>query len=257
MHAAGDDPLEDLINRDVPIPLYYQICQYVRTLIDSGKIKPGEQIPTEAQLQQLFGVSRATVRRAISDLAYEGLLERRRSKGTLVARTRLEETLYGFASFTNSVFKSKKTPESKVLDFRVTRVDGGIADFLGIGREDDVATMKRIRYVDGEPVAVENWYAPVRHLPGIDRSFFKETGIEQSTYHMLQERYGIQLTKAVDTMSSVALDKEDAELLRRERHMPVLLRTRISYNSAGVPITYSSGRYIITLIINFEKKVHE
>jgi GntR family transcriptional regulator len=249
--------LENILERGVPIPLYYQICQYLRREIETGNVKPGQQIPTESQLQQIFQVSRATVRRAISDLAYEGLVERRRSKGTIVAHTKLEETLYGLASFTNSILKLKLTPQSRILDFRTIHAVGNVATHLKLNDEEEVVAMKRLRLVDGQPVGVEDWFAPAKYVPGIDQSLFKEAGIEQSTYFMLKEHYGIQLMKATDTMSAVALGKDDAELLRRGRNMPALLRARVSYNAAGVPVTYGVGRYIMTLIINFERNAYE
>jgi GntR family transcriptional regulator len=110
-----------------------------------------------------------------------------------------------------------------------------------------------MRIVDGEPVAVENWYAPIHYLPGIDRSYFKEKGNEQSTYYMLQEKFNISLVKADDTISPVALEARDAKLLGKEPGMPALRRTRISYISGDLPMVYASGVYIIKLIMTLEK----
>ncbi len=240
------------INRDIPVPLYYQISQLIRQQIESGEIGPGEQIPTEKELQERFDVSRSTVRQAIADLVYAGLLERRSTKGTIVARTKLEETLFGFGSFTNEILKRNMVPESRLLDFKVIPAPATVAQQLEIDPGSPVAALERVRTVDGEPVAVENWYAPAEYLPGIDRSYFKETGQEQSTYYMLKDKYNILLFKAVDTISAVALEPRDAKLLGMEPGMSALRRTRVSLGVNDVPMVYASGVYIIKLILTLE-----
>ena len=240
------------INRDIPIPLYYQIAQLIRQQILSGALKPGEQIPTEKELQERFDVSRSTVRNAIGELVYDGLLERRSTKGTFVARTKLEETIFGFGSFTNEILKRNMVPESRILDFKIIRAPDTVAQHLNIETGRRVAWLERLRIVGGEPVAVENWYAPARHLPGIDRTYFKEMGKEQSTYLMLQERFNIYLYKAIDTISAVALEPRDAKLLEMEPGMPAMLRTRVSYAAGAIPMIYASGVYIFKLILTLE-----
>ncbi len=243
------EPIE--LHRNTPIPLYYQIAQYIRRQIDSGEVKPGEQILTEEKLQQKFGVSRATIRRAISELVYEGLLERRRSKGTTVSRPMLEGTLQELCSFTNEVLKQNRNLTSKILQFRTFRAPGKIAEYLQVSPGESLVFMTRLRFVDGEPVCVEDWYAPARYFPGLNRSYFKEEGIEQSTYYVIQKHFGFRLHRAVDTMSAVALEQEDAKLLNMEKGMPALLRTRVTYTVEGIPLTYVIGRYIIKLVVRF------
>lgn len=240
------------INRDIPVPLYYQISQLIRQQIEAGELKPGEQIPTEKELQEEFNVSRSTVRQAIADLVYDGVLERRGTKGTFVARTKLEQTLFGFGSFTNEMMKRNMTIESKILDFQIIPAPDVVAKHLQLAPGEQVAALERLRIINGDPVAVENWYAPLKYLPGIDRSYFKETGKEQSTYYMLQQRFNILLFKAVDTMSAVALEEKDARLLQMEPGMSALLRTRVSYAAGDVPMVYASGVYIIRLILTLE-----
>jgi GntR family transcriptional regulator len=240
------------INRDIPVPLYYQISQFIRQQIESGALKPGEQIPTEKEIQEKFNVSRSTARQAIAELVYAGLLERRSTKGTFVARTLLEETIFGLGSFTNEILKRNMTPESRILDFGVIPAPDPVAQHLQIDPGSYVAALERLRIVDGEPVAVENWYAPIQYLPGINRSYFRETGKEQSTYYLLQEKFRIFLFKAVDTISPVALETRDAELLQKEPGMSALLRTRISYAADDIPMVYVSGVYIIKLILTLE-----
>ena len=240
------------IDKNIPVPLYYQISQQIRQQIESGELEPGDHLPTESELQERFGVSRATIRQAISGLAYEGLLERKRSKGTVVSRAKLQETLYGMGSFTRQMMKQNRTIRSKILGFQLIPCPDNVTDHLQLGQGEQVVALERLRIVDDEPVAVENWYAPLRLLPGIDASFFGEKDEEQSTYYMLQERYGIHLFKAVDSMSAVVLQPREARLLRMEPYTPALLRTRVTYAGDEIPVIYASGMYIMTLNIVLE-----
>ncbi|MCX7854759.1 MAG: GntR family transcriptional regulator [Anaerolineae bacterium] len=73
------------VDPDSPLPIYYQIREQLRQQILSGHLKPGDPLPSEAQICALCGVSRMTARMALSQLAHEGLVVRRKGKGTFVA----------------------------------------------------------------------------------------------------------------------------------------------------------------------------
>jgi len=244
--------MSEELKRDIPIPLYYQVSQIIRREIDTGKYGPGDYIPTEMELQERFNVSRATIRQALADLVYEGLLERRRSKGTIVAPMRVEETMQDLASFTNQVMHSSHTLVTRILDFKQMLAPEPVIEQLNIGTQDLVVMMERLRFVDNEAVAVEKWYAPVKYFPGLNRKFFKETGVEQSTYYVLMKHYGTQICRAADTISAVSVSERDARLLGLETEVPVLLRTRVSYGADNLPVTYASGVYVIRLNITLE-----
>jgi GntR family transcriptional regulator len=235
------------INRETPIPLYFQIARILHREINDGKYQPGDYIPTEMELQSRFSVSRATVRQAIADLVREGLLERRRSKGTTVSPSHIEARLSDLASFTNEIVNCGLTLRTRIMDFKNIPVSATVAEALDIGPGEVVSAMKRLRFVDDKPVALEHWYAPEKYFPGLNGSLFGETGIQQSTYYVLMKRFGIEINRAVDTISPYAVDGLDARLLKVENGTPVLLRSRISYSSDNRPVTYGSGMYLIRL----------
>jgi len=239
--------LTNEINRETPIPLYYQVSQILRKEIESGRYSSGDYIPTEFELQKRFNVSRATVRQALSDLVYQGLLERRRSKGTVVSRMQVEATLKNLVSFTNEMMNGKQELTTRILDFRYIPPPNFVAEQLGIPEYEMVVEMARLRVVDGTPVAVERWYAPLKLFPGISRAMFKETGMEQSTYVVLMKQYDVNVARAVDTVSAVAVGAVEAKLLNEEIGAPVLLRTRVSYTADNRPVTYATGVYVIKL----------
>jgi GntR family transcriptional regulator len=235
------------INRETPIPLYYQVSQIIKREIESGKYSPGDYIPTEQELRNRFVVSRATIRQAISELIYQGLLERRRTKGTIVAKQHIEATLKDLASFTSEIMGRDQTLSTKILTFRHIQCPANVAEFLDISTTDIVARMERLRFVDDMPMAIEKWYAPLKYFPDLSQSMFGETGFEQSTYVVLLNLYNIKITRAVDTVSAVDLEEHDARLLKQDVGASVLLRTRVSYSADGYPVTYASGLYAIKL----------
>jgi GntR family transcriptional regulator len=235
------------ITRYSPIPLYYQVSQILRRQIELGRYKPGDFIPTEGELQNRFKVSRATVRQGIAELVYAGLVERLRSKGTIVCVHQPETTLRDLASFTNEIIGTNSTLKTQILSFMHIQPPEDIARNLTLQPPEEVAMMERVRYVNGSAVAVEKWYAALRYFPGLEKDMFKETGMEQSTYHILMKHYKIKITRAEDTVSPVGVEAREGKILGVSLGHPALLRTRISYDSFGRPVTFGSGVYLIRL----------
>jgi GntR family transcriptional regulator len=233
------------IDRQTPIPLYFQIARILRKEIEDGIYRPGECIPTEVELQERFEVSRATIRQAIGDMVYQGLLERKRSKGTIVSATQLEIKLSDLASFTNEMMNSGFSLTTRVLELKYIPVPAGVADSLKLEPSELVASMERLRFVDQKPMAFEKWYASEKYVSGLDKSMFGESGFEQSTYFILMNKYGIEITRAIDTVSPMAVEGREAKLLAVKEGTPVLLRTRISLMADGIPVTYATGVYLI------------
>jgi multiple sugar transport system substrate-binding protein len=74
-----------MIDRDSPVPLYYQLKLHFKRQMESGELCAGDRLPTEMELCELFGISRAPVRQALTEMAREGLIYRRAGQGTFVA----------------------------------------------------------------------------------------------------------------------------------------------------------------------------
>src|SRR5665647_2612042 len=87
-----------MLDETSPVPLYYQLQEIIRSRIESGQWQPGQQLPPEAELCEEFSLSRGTVRQALADLVREGLLHRRRGKGSFVATPKISQDLMSFAT---------------------------------------------------------------------------------------------------------------------------------------------------------------
>ena len=117
---------------------------------------------------QLAGVSRATARRAIADLAQEGLLVARQGRGTFTAPRRVEAVLGRRpAGFTEAMRRLGRTPSTRVLLAETVRADAGLADRLQVPEGAGVHLVERLRLVDGEPAMVERAHLPADLVPGL------------------------------------------------------------------------------------------
>lgn len=128
--------LEDKrLDKDVPIPLYFQLEKLILEEIDNGNYPVGSMIPTEMELSQMFGISRTTVRQAISDLVREEHLYRIKSKGTFVAHPKLVQGfIQSIQSFDDDVRSTGRTPSTEVLDLKLVELEPEVAQLMELPR---------------------------------------------------------------------------------------------------------------------------
>lgn len=244
---------EELIDKLSRVPLYYQVSTILRKRIESGVYMPGEFIPTEEELQATFDVSRATIRQAVSELVYSGLVDRRRPKGTVVLDP-VPETDFNDLSFTREIMDSGLDLRTEITEFEHIPAPESVHRRLDLQENDTVTRIERIRYVDGHPVAVENWYGPDKFLPGIRKDMFKESGIEQSTYYVLQKRFRVKIGRSEDVIAPVGTQKREARLLNVHPGHPALLRERVSYAEDERAVAYADGVYLIRLKFFYRRR---
>jgi GntR family transcriptional regulator len=214
----------------------------LRQLIELGEFKPGEPLPSVSELQEMFNASEDEVRRAISELIYEGILERVRpepSDRVRVPDYKLWGTLTGIHSITREARKRGMEPGVQILSFETLPAWPSVAERLELDPDEDIVVMERLRTADGEPVAIETSYYPARYYPGITKEMFEAGGAGQSSFKIMEEKFGLKSKKAVDELTVVALEKREAELLGLEEGTPVLLRFRTTYSDKGIPIKAS------------------
>lgn len=117
------------------VPLYIQIKKIIKDKILSKEYAPGDSLPSEAQLQEIFHVSRITARQAIAQLESEGLVERARGKGTRVLfQNKIEEQLAGIKSFTNEMLERGIQPGTRWAHIELVKADRHVADIFGCKR---------------------------------------------------------------------------------------------------------------------------
>ncbi len=237
-----------IIDKNNPNPYYRQIADWIRKKIATKEWKVNHQLSSEEELSKELGVSRGTIRRAISDLIKEGILIQIQGKGTFVAE---KKVFYPFGqelvSFAESMARNGLNFTTKVLEMKTIRADELIQDKFSIKGNKKVLFLKRIRYVDEEPVIVIENYINIEICPGIDQVDFAKTTLFDSIESLSQQKIGFGKRQ----FNAIGLDKEKAELLSLSINTPVLFLDQITYLDNMTPVEFSniwlkSDKYAIT-----------
>lgn len=227
------------LNKEVPIPLYFQLEQLIRDEIDQGTYAVGDVIPTEKELIEMFDVSRTTVRQAISDLVQEGLLYRSKSKGTFVARPKVrQQFIHSFLPFNEDVQNEGYRPSTDVLELKVMPLPVELQSDAG-ALGSPVIYLYRKRYVDDEPFVRVMTYLPYAYC----QSLFQHDLSKESLYEILEQDEKTRPTRIVRSCEIQSADQEDAAILEIKRGQPIHYFITKSYNSDNQLIEYSIAHY--------------
>ena len=235
----GQDAVKtETLNRQSPIPLYYQLKEILRSWITSGKFDSDGCFPPERKLQERYGISRMTVRRALAELVNEGFLIREQGRGSFVVKTRMQEQLRHLTSFTEDTEQRGLSSEAKVLDFQIT-VDTEVAEEMGISEDEELIRLQRIRMVEGEPLALQTSFIRHNLCPGL----VEQGLLGESLYKTLEAGYGLRLGRARQTFEAKPADEYEAGLLGIDVGQSVLVLERLTYLHNGTPIEYVRSTY--------------
>ena len=218
-------------------PLYRRIQSDLRERVASGELAPGSQVETELELMARYGVSRATVRQALSGLVAEGLLEIRRGRGTFVHGAALEHRLGGFYTFSREIERHGMRPGTRVRGLSVEPAGDDVADELGLAPATPVVALQRIRLADDQPIVSETSYLPAARFQGLEDIDFSSA----SLYDTLTTAYGVRPARARETFVPVLLGDDEAQILGGDAGDPVLNVERTTYDNDGVVIEYCTS----------------
>ncbi len=147
------------VDRNSPVPLYFQVAQHLEHLIDSGELAAGSRLENEIDLADQLGLSRPTMRRAIQYLVDRGLLVRKRGIGTQVVHAKVRRKVE-LTSLYDDLSKASREPRTEVLSFDRKPATGGVALELGVPEGTEIYAFERLRYADAEPLALMRNYVP-------------------------------------------------------------------------------------------------
>ena len=213
-----------VIDHSSYIPLYVQIIEYLTSEIEQGKYKEGQQIPPETTLAAELGVSRITVTNAIQRMVQEGTLYRIQGKGTFVAAQKVEHRLTSLVSFTEDMVSRGYKPRSTLVGFDLVVPSEKIKEKLALNQDDMTWKIRRVRYADDEPMAIQTAYLPEKVFPKLKREMLEEG----SLYKALQTHYNVEMLEAEEMYRVVVLRKDEANLLKVSAESPALHSIRIS-----------------------------
>ena len=228
--------LDITLERNSPVPLYYQLAQYIEHAINAGELAPGDRIENELSLTSRLGLSRPTARQAIQELVNKGLLVRKRGVGTQVVRSqfRRDEKL---SSLNEDLAKAGKTPSTVLLDYQVGELEDDIADVVDSADVLDTEFIKirRLRLADNVPLAILTNYIPARYEITAD-------DLKQRGLYACLNALGVHLKIAHQQISARLMEPDEAELLDEQPPAACLAVDRLAYDDVGRFVEF--GRHI-------------
>lgn len=219
-------------------PLYVRLKRALRERIGVG-LAPGDMLPSEAELCKEYRLSRMTVRLALTALVNEGVVVRRQGKGTFVAEPKRAQTFSYFGSFTEEVRAQGRSGGTKLVSFEIIAPDPRVAEKLRLNAGEDVLKIRRVRYVDGEPVCYQVSYLSRTTFPQL-RGAELANG---SLYARLEGELGEALVEAEESVEAIVADPYRAKLLGIKTGSPLLVIERLVFSESGLPTEFNRSFY--------------
>jgi DNA-binding GntR family transcriptional regulator len=228
------------VDRSSPVPLYFQVAQRLQELIESGRLAPGARLENEVALADRLGLSRPTMRQAIQYLVDKGLLVRKRGVGTQVVHARVRRTVE-LTSLYDDLHRTRQHPRTDVLSLAETVAPDDVAAALALPEGSTVVAVERLRYAQGEPLAVMRNYLP-RGLLRLTAEQLAADGLYQ-----LMRAAGLHLRLADQTIGARRATATEARLLGEARGAPLLTMVRTAYDDGGRAVEHGVHAYRASL----------
>lgn len=223
------------IDFDNNIPYYIQLVAILKENITSGEWKVGQRIPSEPELCEIYRVSRTVVRQALGEIELDGLIIRRKGKGTFVAEKKINEGLVQkLMGFYQDMVDRGLKPVTQVLKHTIQPASQKISEYLKIPAGTPVFCIERLRFVEEEPINLVTTYIPYSLCPRLGEFDLSN----QSLYHVLENEFGLELSHGSRTIEAVPANKYQAHLLQVNECDPLLLLNSVTYLRDGTPLEY-------------------
>lgn len=218
-------------------PLYLKVENYLMGLIEN--MKPGDMLPTEAELEKRLGVSRTTIRYAIQILQNKGCISKQQGRGTFVTAHPYEEELSRLQGFAEDAAKKGLITRSVVIGCDVILPNEELKDALKINDKDKVLKLNRVRYINEEPVQISVSYLPVNEIQAMD---WQNIDFSSASLYKSLEDSGVVLATGEEDLEVDIASSLDAILLNVDIGFPIFVTNRLVFNDKGVPIEKSVSR---------------
>lgn len=219
------------------IPIYSRIESLIRNKIVSGRLEPGERLPTEEELARQFGVSRITVRTALFRLEIEGLIERSPGKGTYVADQIPVKKQFILTGGLHDIVLDAQKYEVKPLGIETTTVSEAryardVRSFLGLGMSDTISVVRRVRLLKSTPIYYLENFIPedlAKHLTEDELS-------RMPLLKVLKQKIGLVVSRGEMYIEAVPAEVDVAAILDSQIFEPLILVTVYYWLKSGEPM---------------------
>lgn len=228
-----------MLDKDSPIPLYYQLVETLREQIRSGELKPGAQLPPERDLSERYSISRMTVRQALQYLIREEALVARQGLGTFAAEPKLTYNPLHVLGFTEDMMRRGAAATSRVIEQALVEPPASIAAQLNLRPKERATRIVRLRLSDGAPMLLETVYVPAKRFVGLERANLSK----QSLYQLMRDRYGVRLSGSRHTIEAVQANEYESELFGTQPGLAMILLEGVTYDEDDQPVEYFKAVY--------------
>jgi DNA-binding GntR family transcriptional regulator len=227
------------IDRNSPMPLYYQLKRVLLAKIDSGELKSGDIFPTEQQIQETYDVSRTTVRQALSELEDEGKITRHRGRGTFVAKPKVSHSADSYPNLADHMSEQGLTPGWQLISADWLIPDNEVSKHLKLSSGQKVFCLERLRLENDEAIGHHLAYIAPDYAGMIDEQSFTEGG----SLRYLHNLSVLQESTANRTLEAIPANKKVAALLNTEEGTALLRVRRTIYTTDNETIEFFEGVY--------------
>ncbi|MEL7610561.1 MAG: GntR family transcriptional regulator [Bacillota bacterium] len=231
------------IDRESPIPVYYQIQMDLKKRIMRHEWDAHEQIPTEMELAKQYEVSRITLRQALAELEKDGIIKKYRGKGTYVESDPtpfMTSLSYSLVTSDRSAAQHYSITADMLEQTLLTNLYPDVCEALSLKPTDKAVYIRRLFFLNGKPLALGRSYLSSELVPGLESTPFIVNSLSQT----LQMRYGYIATMVEDSLEAVRSTQAECKLLQCTYDTPLILIKGISYLTDGRPLEYSSTLWV-------------
>lgn len=227
------------LEKSSPIPLYYQLAESIKEQIRLGELRPADQLPAERDLAEQVGISRMTARQAIAYLVRNGAVVVRHGAGTFVADPKLTYDALHLLGFTAEMIRQGGVVGSRVLEQTVLTASPRVAAELNLAPGEPATKIVRLRLSHETPLLIETSFIPVALYPGLAH----EDLAAQSLYALLEQRSGLRLERARQTLEATIANDYESSLFGIQPGTPMILLEGVTYLDRGSPVEYFKAIY--------------
>lgn len=222
-------------------PVAEQVRRKILSDISSGILGPGDRLPSERELAELFHVSRSTLRSVLTGLCQAGITHRLpgRAGGTFVAQRKFERDLDRIDGLPAYLARQGMTSGSQVLSAVLQNPEQSIRIRLGLTDESSLAySILRLRFADGTPLSIEQVWLPAHRFPGL-----LERPLGGSVYELLRSDYDVEVASSEERLEVASATPEEARLLSVATDAPLISIQRTASDADGETIECSNDLF--------------
>ena len=234
------------------IKKFQKVVMNINSDIETGKLRPNQQLASENDLATLYGVSRITIRKALEVLVQTNQISKFQGRCTIINNQIVDKKLNEIVSFTKSSLLRNEIPSTRVIFLKLTDPNPFVANMLGINVQDKVWHIKRVRYTNGFPLIFEESFW-VENIVGP----ISEEIVTSSMFSHIKS-IGIFPKTAKQDLDAIIADEDLSRELDVRVGYPLLRSTMVVFDSKNIPFEMSlnyhrTDRVKLSLIRNLNE----